>query len=234
MVAIEAFNKYLVVVPLPDKKPETVALALLQHVLSRFAAPGQVVSDNGTELTQGAFKQLLSDCFDHNLTSVCHPRANGQAEKAVHIVKQALSTMAVQKHAADDWDSDVAFLMLGYNCSPHSSTGYNPCQLMHHVRQPIAPPAIRTGMARPIDFEDASATDNVQPPANVNLPLLSPDQIERMMLADPAERVTTFACVAESVLPAAISLRDLNMLFRIADFSQVAVIGHLGPVPEQL
>jgi hypothetical protein len=54
------------------------------------------------------------------------------------------------------------------------------------------------------------------------------------MLADPAERVTTFACVAESVLPAAISLRDLNMLFRIADFSQVAVIGHLGPVPEQL
>jgi hypothetical protein len=31
-------------------------------VLSRFAAPGHVVSDNGTEFTQGAFKQLLLDC----------------------------------------------------------------------------------------------------------------------------------------------------------------------------
>eukprot|EP00775_Hariotina_reticulata_P013865 gene13865-biopygen15796 len=157
MVAIEAFSKYLVVVPLPDKKPETVALAFLQHVLSRFAAPGQVVSDNGAEFTQGAFKQLLMDCLiDHCLTSVCHPRANGQAEKAVHIVKRALSTMSVQKHAADDWDRDVAFLMLGYNCSTHSSTGYSPYQLMH-VRQPIAPPAIRSSMAQPIDYEDESA-----------------------------------------------------------------------------
>jgi len=157
MVAIEAFSKYLVAVPLPDKTPETVALAFLQHVLSRFAAPGQVVSDNGSEFTQGAFKQLLLDCLiDHNLTSVCHPRANGQAEKAVHIVKRALSTMAIQKHAADDWDRDVAFLMLGYNCSTHSSTGYSPYQLMH-VRQPIAPPAIRSSMAQPIDYEDESA-----------------------------------------------------------------------------
>jgi hypothetical protein len=66
--------------------------------------------------------------------------------------------MAVQKHVADDWDTDVAFLMQGYNCSPHSSTGYSPYQLMH-VRQPIAPPAIRTGMAQPIDYEDASAAE---------------------------------------------------------------------------
>eukprot|EP00775_Hariotina_reticulata_P005639 gene5639-biopygen7440 len=147
--------KYLVAVPLPDKKPETVALAFLRHVLSRFAAPGQVVSDNGAEFTQGAFKQLLMDCLiDHCLTSVCHPRANGQAEKAVHIVKRALSTMSVQKHAADGWDRDVAFL--GYNCSTHSSTGYSPYQLMH-VRQPIAPPAIRSSMAQPIDYEDESA-----------------------------------------------------------------------------
>jgi hypothetical protein len=58
---IEAFSKYLVSVdPPPDEKPETVALAFLQPVLSdRFAAPGQVVSNNGTKFTQGAFKQLF-------------------------------------------------------------------------------------------------------------------------------------------------------------------------------
>ena len=76
MVCIEAFSKYLVAVPIPDKTPEAVAFAFLQHVLSRFAAPGQVISDNGTEFTQGAFHQLLLDCLiDHGTTSVCHPRA---------------------------------------------------------------------------------------------------------------------------------------------------------------
>jgi hypothetical protein len=57
--------------------------------------------------------------------------------------------------------------------------------------------------------------DNVQLPATVNLPLLSSDQIERMMLADSAERVTAFACVAESILPAAIqSLRAACCVLR--------------------
>jgi len=157
MVAIEAFSKYLVAVPIPNKEPETVAFAFLQHVLSRFAAPGQVVSDNGVEFTQGAFKQLLLDCLiDHCTTAVCHPRANGQAEKAVHIVKKSLKTMAIQKHETNDWDTNAAYLCLGYNCSPHSSTGYSPYHLMY-ARQPIVPPAIRSSLAQPIDYEDASA-----------------------------------------------------------------------------
>jgi hypothetical protein len=156
MVCIEAFSKYLVAVPIPDKTPEAVAFAFLQHVLSRFAAPGQVISDNGTEFTQGAFHQLLLDCLiDHGTTSVCHPRANGQAEKAVHVVKRALSTMSIQKHETCDWDTDVAYLCLGYNCSPHSSTGYSPYHLMH-ARQPIVPPAVRSSMAAPIEFDNAA------------------------------------------------------------------------------
>jgi transposase InsO family protein len=157
LLAVEAFSKYLVAVPLPSKEPEAVAFAFLHHVLSRFAAPGQVVTDNGVEFTEGAFAQLLLDCLiDHGTTSVQHPRANGQAEKAVDTVKQALRKMCLDKYRLDEWDTDVAWLCLGYNCSPHSSHSFTPYELMY-ARPPVVPPAVRSSVSQPLDFDDPAA-----------------------------------------------------------------------------
>jgi hypothetical protein len=161
MVAVEAFSKHLEAVPIPNKEPASVAFAFLQNVLARFAAPGQVVTDNGVEFTEGAFAQLLLDCLiDHCATSVAHPRANGQAEKAVAVVKTALKKMCLKRHSLEDWDTDVAWLALGYRCSPHSSTGFTPYELMY-ARQAIVPPAVRSGMQQPIDYDspEKAATD---------------------------------------------------------------------------
>ena len=88
IIAVEAFSKHMEAVPIPDKEPATVAYAFLTHVLSKFAAPGQVITDNGAEFA-GEFAQLLADALiNHGHTSVAHPRANGQAERAVQTVKQ--------------------------------------------------------------------------------------------------------------------------------------------------
>lgn len=67
LVAVEAFSKWLEVVAFPNKEADTVAYAYLHNVLARFAAPGQVVSDNGAEFTEGEFAQLFGDCLiDHS------------------------------------------------------------------------------------------------------------------------------------------------------------------------
>jgi hypothetical protein len=153
MVAVEAFSKWLEAVPMPDKESATVAQAFLHHVLAKYAAPGQVVTDNGDEFTTGPFADLLETCLvDHCTTSPYHPQANGQAEKAVSIVKQALRKMCLQRHSMDDWDTDVAWLALGYRCTPHSSTGFTPYELMH-ARQAVVPPAIRGQVLQPIDYD---------------------------------------------------------------------------------
>lgn len=153
MVAVEAFSKWLEVVPIPNKEAATVAHAFLHHVLARFAAPGQVVSDNGDEFTTGAFANLLADSLiDHCTTSAYHPQANGQAEKAVATVKQALRKMCLQRHSMEDWDTDVAWLALGYRCSPHSSTGFTPYELLY-ARQAVVPPAIRSAVLQPINYD---------------------------------------------------------------------------------
>jgi len=157
MVAVEAFSKFLVVVPIPSKEPAVVAQALLHHVLAKFAAPGQIVTDNGTEFTTGAFAQLLADSLiDHCTTSVAHPRANGQAERAVQTVKTALRAMCLQRERLDDWDSDVAQLALAYNCSTSSSSGFKPYELMF-ARPAHVPPAAAGTMQPAIDYEDPAA-----------------------------------------------------------------------------
>ena len=163
MVAVEAFSKVLEAVPIPNKEPSSVAYAFLQHVLARYAAPGQVVTDNGTEFTEGAFAQLLLDSLiDHCTTSVAHPQANGQAKRAVGMVKRALRTMCAANHSTDDWDIDVAWITLAYRCSPNSSSGFSPYELLY-ARQPVIPPAIRSSMAAPIDYDpSAAATDLLQ------------------------------------------------------------------------
>jgi hypothetical protein len=159
---VEAFSKYVEVIPMPDAEADTVAYCFLHHVLARFAAPGQVVSDAGTEFL-GGFQQLLEDCLiDHRTISVDHPQANGQAEKVVHIVKNALMKMISARHSTRHWDTDAAWLALGYRCSPHSSTGFTPYELMF-ARPPVVPPAVKSTLT-PLDLDspELAAKDLLQ------------------------------------------------------------------------
>ncbi len=156
MVAVEAFTKYLEVVPIPDKKASTLAYAFLHNVLARYGAPAQVVTDNGGEF-EGEFQQLLLDAMiDHRHTSPAHPQANGQAEKAVHVVKTALTKMSQARKSLTQWDQDVAWLALGYRCTPQSSTGYSPYELMF-ARPPVVPPAVKEALAPAISYDDPAA-----------------------------------------------------------------------------
>jgi transposase InsO family protein len=153
MVAVEAFTKYVEVVPIPNNKAETMAYSFLHSVLARYACPAQVVTDNGVEY-EGQFDQLLQDCMiDHRHSSPAHPQANGQAEKAVHIVKTGIMKMCQSCKAVDKWDEDIAWLILGYRCSPQSSTGYTPYELMF-ARLPVVPPATKELLSSPLDLDD--------------------------------------------------------------------------------
>jgi hypothetical protein len=49
LIAIEHLSKHIELVPLPDKEAATTAQAFLAHVLSRFGACAEVVTDRGSE-----------------------------------------------------------------------------------------------------------------------------------------------------------------------------------------
>ena len=59
LVRIEHFTKWVELIPLPSKSSKDAARALLDGVLSRYGAPGEVLTDQGREF-QGEFQTLLS------------------------------------------------------------------------------------------------------------------------------------------------------------------------------
>ena len=151
MLCIEHFAKHLVGIPLPDKSAATTARAFRQHVLCVYGAPAEVLTDQGTEFRDEFHALLVASFVDHRTTSAYHPQANGLTERAVQSVKRALGKLA---HVAPTtWDVRLPYVVLGYNCSKHKSTGVAPYQLLHAV-PPIVPPAIRPRFEPAIDFDD--------------------------------------------------------------------------------
>jgi hypothetical protein len=153
MVCVEHFSKMVEAIPIPDKTPECTAYAFLHNVLARYGACAECVHDNGTEWSGGAFQQLLQDALiDPRHTSANHPQANGMTERCVQTIKKALKAMCLGKQNTKDWDLELPWLLLGYRCSPQSSTGFSPYELLY-AQQPVIPPAIVERLTEPIDFD---------------------------------------------------------------------------------
>jgi hypothetical protein len=118
-----------------------------------------VVTDNGSEF-DGAFAVLLKDChIDHCRSSPAHPQANGQAEKAVGIIKKAITKTCIAKQEVHNWDREVAWAVLGYRCSKQRSTGLSPYEMLY-ARAPVIPSALQESFAQPIDLDNAEAAVN--------------------------------------------------------------------------
>lgn len=151
MVIVEHFSKWLILVPLPDKEATTTAAAFRQHVLGVYGAPAELVTDQGTEF-RAEFSQLMIDSYiDHRVTSAYHPQANGLAERAVQTAKRSLAKM-VAAHPSS-WETQLPYVMLGYNASVQNATGFSPYQLLHAV-PPTVPSSIREHFTGELDLDD--------------------------------------------------------------------------------
>jgi transposase InsO family protein len=153
MVMIEYFSKHIELVPLKTKEAEETRAAFLSHVLARYGACAEVLTDNGLEF-QGAFHDLTTECLiDHRLTSPNHPQANGLTERCVQTVKEALRKMCDDSGTAAKWEEHLQWVALGYRCSICQATGFSPYQLLY-ARQPVIPPATMERLECPLNFDN--------------------------------------------------------------------------------
>ena len=87
---IEHCTKWVELIPLPSKASVYVAWAFLENVISRYGAPGEVLTNQGTEF-QGEFHTLLSEQeITHRVISRDNLQADGLAERMVQTLKQSL------------------------------------------------------------------------------------------------------------------------------------------------
>ena len=152
MVMIEHYSKFVELAAIPAKEAVHTAAAFRSRVLCRYGAMAEVVTDQGTEFL-GEFHALLEQALvDHRVISADRPSSNGLAERAVQAVKQALRRRCHDTKVGDQWDSDIPWIMLGYNCSEQAASGFKPYQLMH-AQLPTVPPAVVQRVDVPLDFD---------------------------------------------------------------------------------
>ena len=108
---IEHFTKWVELVALPNKTAARTAWALVEYILTRLGAPGEVVTDQGSEF-RGDFQDVLIHFrIDHRLAYREHPQADSLAERMVQTMKQGLRKTLLER-AATDWDLVLPYVAM--------------------------------------------------------------------------------------------------------------------------
>ena len=135
LVCIEYFTKWVELIPLPSKSSKDSARTLLEGVLSRYGAPGEVLTDQGREF-QGEFQTMLAHHeITLRLTSREHPQFDGLAERMVQTKKMGLRKCLLDGWGKD-WDELLPYIAIGYRMTKQKSLGYTHYFLMFG-RDPI-------------------------------------------------------------------------------------------------
>lgn len=127
LIITDAYSKWLEV-KATKLMTTTATIAILDELFTAYGVPTIVVSDNGTQFTSAEFKLFLrtSGVKYHKLTAPYHPATNGQAERNVQTIKNALRTMGTSQHTLQE---NLNRFLRHYRIAPHSTTGQTPAQL---------------------------------------------------------------------------------------------------------
>ena len=152
MVMIEHFSKWLELVPLTQKTARFTAAAFKDCVLSRYGAPAECLTDQGTEF-RGEFQALLDEALiDHRRTSRDHPQADGLAERMVQTVKQALRKFCLENDKTT-WDKALPYIAMGYRMSRQAAlSNYSPYFLLYG-REPTLGVSVQSKCGPVVDLD---------------------------------------------------------------------------------
>ena len=134
LTAICSFTKYLIAVPLRNKKATTVAQALVKNLYLIHGAVELQVTDQGKEfcnLLMASIANLLG--VQRCRGTAYRPSSNGQIERVHATINRCFATTIDQDQR--NWSDMVGYVTFAYNTSYHSSTTYSPFFLVY-MREP--------------------------------------------------------------------------------------------------
>ena len=125
LIVVDAYTKWIEVIKTSGCSSRTTVEAL-RPVFATFGLPEVVVSDNGPAFVSDEFANFLGrNGVAHHRVSPYHPESNGQAERAVRVVKEGLKKMS------DSFTTEKLYcFLLAYRSTPHTTTGESPAILM--------------------------------------------------------------------------------------------------------
>lgn len=123
-LCVDGWSKWPEVGALPNKEAATCSRWFWQNWITRYGTPHTVVTDRGREW-EGDFHALLTcNRIIHRHTAPNNPQANGQCERLVGVVMEALRKMVNEEQ--DDWDEKIFEVAYAYRASRQASTRVSP------------------------------------------------------------------------------------------------------------
>ena len=129
LVVCDYFTKYTEAYPLKDKTARSVADTLMDIWLPRYGFPMFLHSDQGKEFDNTMIHKL-SELLGtvKTKTTPYHPRSDGLVERFNRTLLAMLAMFVSREH--DNWDDLLPFMMLAYNTTVHTTTGFTPYRLV--------------------------------------------------------------------------------------------------------
>ncbi|XP_064465215.1 uncharacterized protein K02A2.6-like [Ornithodoros turicata] len=104
-----------------------LTIAKLRDIFSRFGLPEVLVSDNGPQFASKLFQDFVKqNGIKHIRSAPYHPSSNGQAERFVRTMKEAIR----KDHAFRPLEARLNSFLLAYRNTPQASTQQSPAALL--------------------------------------------------------------------------------------------------------
>ncbi|KAL0883238.1 hypothetical protein ABMA27_016662 [Loxostege sticticalis] len=146
IVTIDAFTKYVLFYYATDKSQHST-LAALKRTVHLFGTPTQIIVDGGREFL-GEFKTYCERLgIDIHAIAPGVSRANGQVERVVATLKNAL--VMIKNYETEQWQTTLEELQLAMNCTAHRVTGIAPLTLLTQRKHCVPP-----GLLRLVNIDD--------------------------------------------------------------------------------
>ena len=129
LVVQDYYTKWLELWALPDRKATTVAKCLVGF-MQRYGGIQKLHSDQGREFESNLIKEVCAHWgVDKTRTQPYTPWSDGMVERANRTIHGLLRSLV--EEMTDIWDKHIGTVMMSYNASVHTCTGYTPFKLMH-------------------------------------------------------------------------------------------------------
>ncbi|MCX6042642.1 MAG: RNase H-like domain-containing protein, partial [Caldilinea sp.] len=153
LIMVDKLTKRILLAPCTDNTdaPATAKL-FYESVVRHQGLPDAIISDRGPQFTS-AFWHSLHDLCDTKVrhSTAYHPQSDGQSEKAVRTVVDALRCLCLDY---PNWVQALPGIEFAYNNSVNPTTGETPFKLIYG-EHPRAPPTLQLDRLRSVPNQHA-------------------------------------------------------------------------------
>ena len=149
LVLTDTFTKFSQAFITPNQKALTIAKILVDKWFYVYGIPTQIHSDQGRCFDNQIMQHLYAlYCVEQSTTMPYNPCCNAQCEWFNHTMIGLLTSLSQEQK--DNWPLHLPSLVFVYNATPHSTTGYQPYELMFGHKAPT----ICNAWLRLADYDD--------------------------------------------------------------------------------